>query len=596
MPVTLSYPGVYVEELPSGVHAITGVPTSIAALVGRATRGPINTPTTINSFSDFGRIFGGIALGYPLSYSVRDFFANGGGQAIIVRIWTGGESSSVSSTSSSSLASSSSEASSSSSSESEMASSGSSASSSSSAFALPPQVDGVARIDETGQGSIGLALQAANPGVWGNLVQVHVPKPVAPIDQAVLASLGYANASDLFDLIITDPGSGLSETIRNVSVINGTRRVDQVLPLESQLVLVQPKADGTPQLPAAVPPQTPNPPTLPSPPNPPNTLGPWPTLSGGVDSTIITDPGVYVPADGSKNGIYALDNADIFNLLCIPPDNAGLTSSSSSLFTLVYPLALVYCKKRRAVLLVDPPSDWASVSLAATGPTAGPAGLNLTANGDYGAIYFPSLIEADPLRKGQLDVYPPSGAVAGVIAQTDTSRGVWKAPAGIAAGFVGVQGLSVAMTDDENGELNPLGVNCLRFFQFVGNVVWGARTLRGADALTDDYKYLPVRRLALYIEESLFRGTKWVVFEPNDEPLWAQIRLNVQSFMQNLFKQGAFAGSSPKDAFLVKCDSETTTPYHQSIGIVNILVGFAPLRPAEFVVLQIEQLAQSSSS
>jgi phage tail sheath protein FI len=244
-------------------------------------------------------------------------------------------------------------------------------------------------------------------------------------------------------------------------------------------------------------------------------------------------------------------------------------------------------------LLVDPPSNWLSVQDA----LAGPAGLGLTANGDYGAIYFPSLIEADPLRKGQLNTYSPSGAVAGVIAQTDTARGVWKAPAGIAAGFVGVQGLSVPMTDDENGELNPLGVNCLRFFQFVGNVVWGARTLRGADALTDDYKYLPIRRLALYIEESLFRGTKWVVFEPNDEPLWSQIRLNVQSFMQNLFKQGAFAGSTPKDAYLVKCDSETTTPYHQSIGVVNILVGFAPLRPAEFVVLQIQQLtAQSSSS
>ena len=266
MPVTLSYPGVYVEELPSGVHAISGVPTSIAALVGRATRGPTNTPTTINSFSDFVRIFGGLALGYPLSYSVRDFFANGGGQAIIVRVWTGGASSSVSSASSSSLASSSSEASSSSSSESEIASSESSASSSSSAFALPPQVDGVARIDETGPGSIGLALQAANPGVWGNSVQVHVPAQ-GSIDQSVLTSLVYVSKSDLFDLIITDPGSGVSETIRNVSVIDGTRRVDQVLPLESQLVRAQLRADGTPQLPAAVPPQTPAPPFLQSPSN-----------------------------------------------------------------------------------------------------------------------------------------------------------------------------------------------------------------------------------------------------------------------------------------------------------------------------------------
>jgi phage tail sheath protein FI len=591
MPVTLSYPGVYVEELPSGVHAITGVPTSIAAFVGRATRGPTNSSTVINSLADFGRLFGGLALGYPLGYSVRDFFANGGGQAIIVRIWTGGSASSGSSTSSSTISSASSTSSSTLSSTSSTTSSSSGA-----AFSQPPQADGIARMNETGTDSIGLALQAADPGTWGNFVQVHVVhQPPLALDQTVLDGLGYGNASELFDLLITDTVSGLSETIQNVSIINGTRRIDQVLNLESQLVRVQLRPDGTPILPAAVPPATPAPATLPSPPAAPGTLGPWPNLSGGVDSAVITDPGTYVPTDGSKNGVYALENADIFNLLCLPPD-APTWSSSSPFFTNVYPLALAYCKKRRAVLLVDPPTDWVTVADASTGPNAGPAGLKLTAGGDYGAIYFPSLIEADPLRKGQLHFYPPSGAVAGVIAQTDTNRGVWKAPAGIAAGLVGVQGLRLPMTDDENGQLNPLGVNCLRSFQFVGNVVWGARTLRGADALTDDYKYLPVRRLALYIEESLFRGTKWVVFEPNDEPLWSQIRLNVQAFMQDLFKRGAFAGSTPKDAYLVKCDHETTTPYHQSIGIVNIVVGFAPLRPAEFVVLQIQQLAAQTSS
>ncbi len=421
-------------------------------------------------------------------------------------------------------------------------------------------------------------------------MQAHIVVQ-STLDPTVLAGLGYASAADLFDVLVTDTGSGVGETIRNVSIIDGTRRVDQVLNLELQLIRVQSRPDGTPQLPASAPTATPTPSTLPSPPNPPGTLGAWPNLSGGVDSAIITDPGVYVPTDGSKNGVYALENADIFNMLCIPPDTPNWTSAGP-FFANVYPLALAYCRKRRAVLLVDPPSDWLTVSQAA----AGPAGLGLTANGDYGAIYFPTLIEADPLRRGQLNNYPPSGAVAGVIAQTDTNRGVWKAPAGIAAGFVGVQGFSVPMTDDENGELNPLGVNCLRSFLNVGNVVWGARTLRGADALSDQYKYLPVRRLALYIEESLFRGTKWVVFEPNDEPLWAQIRLNVQSFMQNLFAQGAFAGGTPKDAYLVKCDSETTTAYHQSIGVVNIVVGFAPLRPAEFVVLQIEQLALPTSS
>jgi phage tail sheath protein FI len=181
--------------------------------------------------------------------------------------------------------------------------------------------------------------------------------------------------------------------------------------------------------------------------------------------------------------------------------------------------------------------------------------------------------------------------VAGVMARTDAQRGVWKAPAGQEASLVGVPQLSVSLTDDENGELNPLGVNCLRAFPIIGRVVWGARTLEGADQLASEWKYIPIRRTALYIEESLYRGTKWVVFEPNDEPLWAQIRLNVGSFMHDLFRQGAFQGKTPREAYLVKCDKETTTQSDIDHGIVNIVVGFAPLKPAEFVILKIQQLA-----
>jgi phage tail sheath protein FI len=195
------------------------------------------------------------------------------------------------------------------------------------------------------------------------------------------------------------------------------------------------------------------------------------------------------------------------------------------------------------------------------------------------------------LRDQQLDTFVPCGLIAGVMARTDTQRGVWKAPAGQDAALNGVQGLQVNLTDNENGLLNPLGINCLRSFPVIGRVVWGARTLRGADQLADEYKYVPVRRTALFIEESLYRGTQWVVFEPNDEPLWAQIRLNVGAFMQNLFRQGAFQGKTPREAYLVKCDKETTTQNDINLGVVNILVGFAPLKPAEFVIIKIQQLA-----
>ena len=185
----------------------------------------------------------------------------------------------------------------------------------------------------------------------------------------------------------------------------------------------------------------------------------------------------------------------------------------------------------------------------------------------------------------------PCGAVAGVFARTDTERGVWKAPAGLDATLVGVPALSVPLTDAENGELNPLGVNCLRTMPVAGRVVWGARTLQGDDRLASEWKYIPVRRTALFIEESLYRGTQWVVFEPNDEPLWAQIRLNVGASCTTCSARARSRARTPQEAYFVKCDKETTTQNDIDLGIVNIVVGFAPLKPAEFVVIKIQQIA-----
>jgi phage tail sheath protein FI len=254
---------------------------------------------------------------------------------------------------------------------------------------------------------------------------------------------------------------------------------------------------------------------------------------------------------------------------------------------------MTYCTARRAMLIVDPPAAW-STNKDTAAATARDRLPNLGLGGDAArnaALYFPRLREADPLRDSQVDTFVPCGAVAGIMARTDVARGVWKAPAGLEAAVNGIQGFDVNLNDAENGMLNPLGINCLRAFPVNGRVVWGARTLRGADQLADEYKYVPVRRTALYIEESLYRGTQWVVFEPNDEPLWAQIRLNVGAFMHSLFRQGAFQGTTPRDAYFVKCDKETTTQDDINKGIVNILVGFAPLKPAEFVVIKLQQIA-----
>jgi phage tail sheath protein FI len=210
----------------------------------------------------------------------------------------------------------------------------------------------------------------------------------------------------------------------------------------------------------------------------------------------------------------------------------------------------------------------------------------------YAAAYFPRIKLPDPLNNLQLRTFAPCGVVAKLYARTDSTRCVWKAPAGVDATLDGVQGMVYQLTDNEQGALNPLGLNCFRIFPIYGPVAWGARTIAGADAAASEWKYVPVRRLALYLEESLYRRIQWVVFESNDEPLWAQIRLNLGAFMHTLFLQGAFQGNTPQKAYIVKCDSETTTQDDINRGVVNILVGFASLKPAEFVVIKIQQMAE----
>jgi phage tail sheath protein FI len=181
------------------------------------------------------------------------------------------------------------------------------------------------------------------------------------------------------------------------------------------------------------------------------------------------------------------------------------------------------------------------------------------------------------------------------MSRIDAERGVWKAPAGLEAGLVDAPALTRVLNDRENGLLNPHAINVIRPRPASGRVIWGARTLDGDDREASQWKYIPVRRTALFIEESLYRGTQWAVFEPNDEPLWGSLRLNIVAFMHRLFRQGAFQGSKPNDAYSVAVDATTTTQADIDLGIVNIVVGFAPLKPAEFVIIQIRQLAGQSA-
>jgi hypothetical protein len=372
----------------------------------------------------------------------------------------------------------------------------------------------------------------------------------------------------LFNLIVTDNGTGAVETFNNLSVLaDNARLATTVLDQQSRLVRVSgalPGARPAPVSDVAF-----------------NTDGDDGTA---IDDAQVSDPGL----EAARQGIWALEKAGLFNLLCIPPftlDNTGDIGAQTRT------AAATYCLARRAVFIADPLYDWDEASDlvdAGTGLDGATWGLARNANT---AVYFPRVLQPNPLQEGRLGNFAPCGIIAGIIARTDANRGVWKAPAGLDANLRGVSALAARLTDGDSGVLNPLGVNCLRSFPVNGRVVWGSRTLVGADQLASEWKYLPVRRTALYIEESLFRGTQWVVFEPNDEPLWSQIRMNVGAFMQNLFRQGAFQGSSPREAYFVKCDSETTTQTDIDNGIVNIIVGFAPLKPAEFVVIKLQQIA-----
>ncbi|PPD43910.1 MAG: phage tail protein [Methylocystis sp.] len=258
-------------------------------------------------------------------------------------------------------------------------------------------------------------------------------------------------------------------------------------------------------------------------------------------------------------------DAVAFNLMCVP----GLVEPPA-----IAPLQ-AFCRRKRAFLILDAPAQATIQDVLQTLPMiAGPDAMNA-------ALYYPWVETA-------AGPSPPCGFVAGVYARTDQTRGLWKAPAGLEASLAGATGLERTLTDDENGVLNPRGVNCLRGFLNSGIVVWGARTLHGDDGRGSDWKYVPVRRMALFIEESLARSLQWTVFEPNGPQLWQSIRLTVGSFLQELFRQGAFAGQTPRDAYFVVCDAATTTQTDVDAGIVNLQVGFAPLKPAEFVVLQIQ--------
>lgn len=645
MPVNPTYPGVYIEEVPSGVRTIVGVATSVGAFIDGFARGPRDVAVRVFGMADFAREFGGLHRHSPASYAIRQFFENGGAEAYVVRVAAG--------------------------------------TAAAAAATLTDRAVGAAGATNLLTVTAGRRVRgqtATDPGTWGNNLFVEI-------------DYDCANSATQFNLTISEiiesggrRTTARTETFRNLSITAGVENsVNEVVNEGSRLVQValvgtpsaRPAASGTlggalpaaPTNPAATFAMTVNagggdqaisvskpegaswaavrglleaairaaarnagvapadrdalagatvtligngtaatPFRLHVSPGRGGTAalnarltfsGAGATtleltganaltndglyrLAGGLDGTLPVTDAALVGSAATKSGLYALEDVDLFNILCIP----RAADLADSAMRAVYSEAIGYAERRRAFMLVDIPANVNDLDRALTWLSA-----NEVLRHRNAAVFFPRTRVPDPLNGNRPQAIATSGTVAGLFARTDASRGVWKAPAGTDARLRNVDSLDYLLTDPQNGVLNPLGVNCLRSFPIYGTVAWGSRTLEGADALASEWKYIPVRRFTLFLEETLYRGTKWVVFEPNDEPLWAQIRLNLGAFMQSLFRQGAFQGSTPREAFFVKCDRETTTQDDINRGVVNILVGFAPLKPAEFVIIRIQQMA-----
>ncbi len=645
-----TYPGVYVEEVSSGVHPIQAAGTSTAAFIGVAEKGDINKAVKVYNFTEFQSLYGGFQSNSYLSHAVFQFFNNGGTQCYVIRVGKNTIAAAISLNDRGAVAQESLTVSAISTGvwgnslallvtdgtndpdnefnlsvfwegatsplesfknlsmnpdspnfvETAVASSkyisikanqsntnyqkGSSC-----GFAAPLSLEGTGRsllrininndgyqeadlTDAVGSGSgqvsdLGSAANIASAIAYvvKNFTKLRQSTDLAAFssftcvvnsDGKLLLTSGKEGASSA---VVVAPSSTASEDasgLLRLGKLNGGQEL-----LGTAMMRPSKNPSGTP---------------------PDNYFlvgdNAAPTtevksVTAGSDGDSITNHTPYTQA------FTLLDKIDDVSLIAVP----GIGAAD------VVGEGINYCANRSLsdcffigdMALSDDTVDEAKTFMAA-----------ITPKNSYGAVYLPWLKMNDPTGKSAEPItVPPSGYVAGLFAKTDAQRGVWKAPAGTAVALGGAMGVAVNFTDVQQGNLNPLNINVIRQFAGSGIVLWGARTV-SSDA---EWNYVPVRRMGIFLRVSVYRGIQWAVFEPNDEELWSQLRLNIGSFMMTLYRQGAFQGSMPSQAFFVKCDKETTTQDDINLGIVNVLVGFAPLKPAEFVIVKISQKAGQSS-
>ena len=538
MSLTPTYPGIYIEEILSNANTVQAAPTSVTVFVGythpfKTPPQNFGVPVQLFGFSDYQRQFGGL-------FNV-DWLADEVGRAVYQFFLNGGTIAYVVSTNSATTPQ----------------------------FNLlaggtPQQIEPpvLTLEDGAGDGVIFTGLEPTDSYHTLTVSITNVRKTNIANDTADIV-LAYGSRTEVYRKVVLDPlghGGTLPAQV-------GTQQAPV-----SALVTVAPGSTG-------------------------NYYTTWPGALAPTQLVMnfpATPYTTYSPGDFANAFAedYPLDKLSIFNLLATPGvwDN-GVVSEG-----------LAFCERKLAFMVVDPPAEAVADLTGYPLPMIGNImagnvpGITVPLSSN-GALYFPYLQTTDPSTNAVLAV-PPSGYVTGIMAREDTNRGVWKAPAGLETTLNNVDSVVPGgqMTDMRQGTLNPIGVNCIRTFPGAGTVVFGARTLVTANPAFQQYWYVPVRRMALFIEQSLRQSLPWVIFEPNDTPLWVSIRTEVQNFMLGLFNNGALQGSKPSEAFQVLCDSTTTTPTDQANGRVNIVVAFAPLKPAEFVILKIAQLAGQTQS
>jgi phage tail sheath protein FI len=516
-------PGVYVEEVPSTSKPIEGVSTSIAAFVGLAPGGPVNTPMRISNWTQFAKIYGDpvepdsgpFMEGAYLAHAVYGFFQNGGSQCWIVRVG--------------------------------QADGGAGAVAQA---ALPAAADS----------GVETLRVLALPGVDGQVKVELSEHPVIRNDGDGEGDKPAGGEREPTYKITISAAGGAREEYDGLTLKKGRNNIATKINAASQFVRIEEAGGGLPDAQRAP----------------------------ATGTYVLSAPSVPVDKVGAsdfagdvarRRGIGGLAAIDEITMIAIPDIWAIAENGNGKLVKEVQEKLIAHCENagdRMAIL--DAPNgmlpqevlDWRLQD----------AGYD----SKYAALYWPWIDVTNPLTNKPLTI-PPSGHVAGVWCRTDTARGVHKAPANEVA--LGANSVAFQITHAEQGSLNKAGVNCIRAFPGRGIRIWGARTLSS----DPEWRYINVRRLFNYVSESIMQGTQWSVFEPNDQKLWIQLRIAAASFLTRTWREGALFGSSPEQAFFVKCDEETNPPEVIEAGQVVCEIGIAPVRPAEFVIFRLSQYA-----